>query len=122
MAGIMQSKNKLLQLLENNRVILTNAISLIGTLVVTSGLGFAFWWLVARKFELTETGLASASISAMYLLGTLGMMGMGTLLIGELNRHPEMRVALISTALLISGCSSAILGFAFALNRLSFFT
>lgn len=111
----MINKNRLIQLLSNNRVILINAISLIGTLVVTSGLGFAFWWIVARRFELAEAGLASASISAMMLLGTVGMMGMGTLLIGELSRRPEMKISLISTALLITGGCSAILGLFFAL-------
>jgi O-antigen/teichoic acid export membrane protein len=111
----MGNKNRLLKLLANNRVILSNAISLIGTLVVTSGLGFVFWWIVARRFDLAEAGLASAYISAMFLLGTLGMMGMGTLLIGELSRHPEMKISLISTALLIAAVCSAVLGLAFAL-------
>jgi len=115
MLMIMLNKNRFLQLLANNWVILSNAISLIGTLVVTSGLGFAFWWIVARRFEPAEAGLASASISAMFLLGTLGMMGMGTLLIGELSRRPEMKVSLISTALLLAGGCSAILGLGFAL-------
>jgi O-antigen/teichoic acid export membrane protein len=110
----MLNKNRFLQLLENNRVILTNAISLIGTLVVTSGLGFAFWWLVARRFEPAEAGLASAAVSAMFLLGTFGMMGMGTLLIGELSIHPEKRASLISTALLIVAVSSAVLGWLFS--------
>lgn len=112
---VMLNKNRFLQLLANNRVILSNAISLIGTLVVTSGLGFAFWWIVARRFELADAGLASASISAMMLLGTVGMMGMGTLLIGELSRRPKMKISLISTALLIAGGCSAILGLGFAL-------
>ncbi len=111
----MLSKNRFLQLLASNRVILVNAVSLIGTLVVTSGLGFAFWWIVARRFEPAEAGLASASISAMLLLGTIGMMGLGTLLIGELSRRPEMKISLISAALLIAGVCSAILGLGFAL-------
>jgi O-antigen/teichoic acid export membrane protein len=106
----------IVRILKNNHVILLNAISLIGTLIATSGLGFVFWWLVAQRFDLLETGLASAAISAMFLLGTIGMMGMGTLLIGELAGHPtKMKGSLIITALIISGVGSAILGLAFAL-------
>lgn len=110
----MMIKAWFVRFLDNNRVILINAASLMGTLVVTSGLGFAFWWLVAQKFELAETGLASAIISAMFLLGTLGMMGMGTLLIGELARHPQMVASLIFTAVLIVGSVSFLLGLGFA--------
>jgi O-antigen/teichoic acid export membrane protein len=112
---MMVIKNRFAPLLVRNRAILTNAISLIGTLIVTSGLGFAFWWLVARRFDLASAGLASALISAMYLLGTFGMLGLGTLLIGELARHPQMKTSLIATALLIAGVGSAILGIGFAL-------
>lgn len=110
----MMTKTWLVRFLENNRVILMNAGSLIGTLVVTSGLGFAFWWLVAREFELVDAGLASAIISAMFLLGTLGMMGMGTLMIGELARHPQMVASLIFSAALIVGVVSFLLGLGFA--------
>jgi O-antigen/teichoic acid export membrane protein len=102
------------QLIDNNRSILVNASSLVGTLLVTSGLGFAYWWVVARQFEPAEAGLSAAIISAMQLLGTVGMMGMGTLMIGELARHPKMVASLIASALLISGGASMALGLAFA--------
>lgn len=111
----MLNKMWIVRVLKHNQVILSNAISLMGTLVVTSGLGFVFWWLVARTFDLLETGLASATISAMFLLGTIGMMGMGTLLIGDLAGHPEIKGSLIITALIISGAGSSLLGLGFAL-------
>lgn len=104
-----------IQLITNNQAILANASSLVGTLLVTSGLGFAYWWVVARQFETVDAGLAAAFISAMLLLGTIGMMGMGTLMIGELARHPKLVASLIATALLIAGTASAILGLGFAL-------
>lgn len=103
------------QLILANQAILVNASSLVGTLVVTSGLGFAYWWVVARQFEPAEAGMAAAIISAMLLLGTIGMMGMGTLMIGELSRHPQLIVSLITTALIIAGGSSIVLGLGFAL-------
>src|SRR5688572_26573364 len=98
-----------------NRDLLMNAASMIGTTVITAGLGFVYWWLAARQFSQEAVGFASALISAMSLLGTLGMIGMGTLLIGELPRQPEHRATLITTALVVAGGVSAALGIIFAL-------
>jgi O-antigen/teichoic acid export membrane protein len=98
-----------------NRDLLINAASMIGTTVITAGLGFVYWWLAARQFSQEAVGFASALISAMSLLGTLGMVGMGTLLIGELPRQPEQRAPLITTALVITGAVSAVLGIIFGL-------
>jgi O-antigen/teichoic acid export membrane protein len=109
----MLSKTWWIQLVTNHWAILVNASSLVGTLAVTSGLGFAFWWVVARQFEPAEAGLAAAIVSAMMLLGTVGMMGMGTLMIGELRRRPRLIVSLITTALIISGGASTLLGLGF---------
>jgi O-antigen/teichoic acid export membrane protein len=118
--SFMLRKTWWLELLANNRAILVNATSLMGTLVVTSGLGFAYWWVVARQFEPAEAGLAAAAISAMLLLGTVGMMGMGTLLIGELARRPQIIVSLITTALIVAGSASLLLGVGFALSAAYF--
>jgi O-antigen/teichoic acid export membrane protein len=101
----MLTKSRWIELFAANQVILVNATSLVGTLVVTSGLGFAYWWVIARQFPASEAGLAAALVSAMMMLGTVGMMGMGTLLIGELSRRSDMVTSLISTALLIAGCA-----------------
>lgn len=98
-----------------NRELLVNAGSMIGTTVVTSGLGFVYWWLAARQFPADVVGFASAAISAMSLIGTIGIVGLGTLLIGELPRAPERRGPLITTALLVSGLLSGLLGLLFAL-------
>jgi O-antigen/teichoic acid export membrane protein len=98
----------------SNRSLLLNAGSMIGTTVITAGLGFAYWWLAARLFPPSAVGFASALISAMTLLGTLGMMGLGTLLIGELPQQPGQRGALIATALLVTGGIATLLGLLFA--------
>lgn len=111
---MMLTKNWWIDMLTSNRVILVNALSLVGTLVVTSGLGFAYWWVVARQFTAAEAGLAAAAVSAMLLLGTIGMMGMGTLLIGELRRRSQIVVSLITTALVIVAVASLLLGAGFA--------
>lgn len=98
-----------------DRDLLMNASSMVGTTVVTSGLGFVYWWLASRYFPAAVVGFASATISAMNLLGTIGVMGLGTLLIGELPRQPTQRGALISTALAITGVLSGLLALLFAL-------
>lgn len=85
-----------------HRNVLTNASSLLGTTLVSSALGFAYWWLAARSFSLASVGLASAAISAMMLLGTLAVFGFGTLLMGELSRQPDKVASLISTALTVA--------------------
>lgn len=101
--------------LQANQAIFTNAGSLVLTTGVTSVLGFVYWWLAARQFPSATVGLASAMISAMTLLGTISVLGLGTLLIGELPRRPHQAGPLIITALTGSGLVGGILGIVFTL-------
>ncbi len=94
---------------------LVNAGSLVGTTLVTGALGFAYWWVADRQFHPADVGLASASISAMMLLGALCVLGMGTLLIGELPRQPGKEASLISAALILVGTVGGLVGILFAL-------
>lgn len=100
--------------LKTNLVIVVNAGSLFSTQVVTSGLGFIYWWLAARMYTPELVGLSSAAISAMLLMGDIGKVGLDTLLVGELPRKPEARGTLIATALLVSGLIGLGLGILFA--------
>src|ERR1700730_8371840 len=97
------------------RAILVNAGSLVGTTAVTAGLGFVYWLVAARVFSPEAFGLASASISAMSLLGFVGMLGLGSLLMGELPRQPEKASSLITSAVLVSGIAGGLLGLVFAI-------
>lgn len=94
---------------------LVNAGSLVGTTAVTGVLGFAFWWVAARQFPPQAVGLASAAVSAMLLLGTICVSGLGTLLIGELPRQPGKKGSLISAALILVGGVGLCGGFVFVL-------
>jgi O-antigen/teichoic acid export membrane protein len=94
-------------------IILKNVGSIAGTTAITSGLGFFYWWLAARKFLPETVGLASASISAMLLLGTIGNFGFGTLLMGELRQQRDQAGHLIATALITVGLAGTIIGFLF---------
>ncbi|HYL45219.1 MAG TPA: hypothetical protein VEU97_17710 [Ktedonobacteraceae bacterium] len=93
----------LYRLAKTNSVILFNAGSFVGATAVTSILGFAYWWIAARLFPPQALGLESAAISAMTLLGTVCIVGLGTLLVGELPRQPGKEGSLISAALIVAG-------------------
>ena len=119
-APVVQGKgrpNLLMQALQwarVNSIILLNAGSLVGTTAVTSLLSFIYWWLAARAFPPEAVGLASAAISAMTLLGSLAIVGLGTLLLGELPLQRGREGSLISTALMLVAGIGGLLGFAFA--------
>jgi O-antigen/teichoic acid export membrane protein len=100
---------------QKNKDLLANAISLFGSTVINSTLGFAFWAVAARMFTATEVGFGSSAISAMTVLSTIGMFGLNTLLIGELPKR-ESKGGLIYAALLTAAAGSFVLGLAFALG------
>ena len=106
-------KSFLSRLSESFGVILKNAGSLVGTQAVTSAFGFLYWWLAARKFPPQAVGLASASVSAQLLLGTVGIMGFGTLLMGVLRRDPDLAGNLIASAIAAVGLAGIIIGLLF---------
>lgn len=92
-----------------------NAGSLVGTTIVTSILGFAYWWVAARRFTPEVVGTASAAISSMTLIGTFCVLGLGTLLITEIPRQPKQAIPLISTALISVAVVGGLAGLIFAL-------
>ncbi|MEV6488206.1 lipopolysaccharide biosynthesis protein [Actinoplanes sp. NPDC051633] len=87
-----------------------NAGSLMATTAITSLFGFAYWWLAARTASAEAVGQASAAVSAMTLIGTIGMFGMGTMLISDLPRLTGRRWELISTCLLVAGSAATVGG------------
>lgn len=93
----------------------SNAGSLMATTAISSLVGFAYWWLAARTASAEAVGQASAAVSAMTLIGTVGMFGMGTMLISELPRMGPRRWSLISTCLLVSGTVAATCGLGYVL-------
>jgi O-antigen/teichoic acid export membrane protein len=106
-------------ILQRNQDLLRNAGSLVATTGLTSVFGFAYWIYAARVFPQEAVGYGSAAISAMTLLGTIGMFGIGTMLIGELPRR-ESRGGLLMAGLIVSFIGSLILGTGFALVSLAF--
>jgi O-antigen/teichoic acid export membrane protein len=97
-----------------NSEILGNAGALIATAAVSALLGFAFWTLAAHLFSQAAIGYAAATTSAMSFLGTIGMFGLGTLLIAELPKRAA-RANLVAAAMLASGLGSLLIGIVFVL-------
>jgi O-antigen/teichoic acid export membrane protein len=84
--------------LQKNATLVTNSGALaIGTMAA-AGLGFIYWWLAARLFPPEVIGKVSALLSVMGLVGLLGEAGLGTLLIGEIVRHPGKERGLVAAA------------------------
>jgi O-antigen/teichoic acid export membrane protein len=106
---------QLLQTAQHNRALLTNAGSMVGTTLVTSALGVAFWLVAAHNFSQAAVGVASAAVAAMTLLGFMGTLGFGTLLMGDLPRRKDGHRSLLNAALLINVVAGAVLGLGFAL-------
>lgn len=98
-----------------NRSLIANSSALVGTAVVNSGIGFVYWWLAAHWFDQGVVGLASAAVSAMLLLGSVGMMGLGTLLVGEIAQRKGEESALLSTSMITLTIVSVAVAVAFAL-------
>jgi O-antigen/teichoic acid export membrane protein len=92
-----------------------NAGSLMATTLITSVFGFAYWWVAAQYAPQAAVGQASAAVSAMTLIGTIGMFGMGTMLISELPTVARGKWDLISTCLLTAGTAATAGGLAYVL-------
>jgi O-antigen/teichoic acid export membrane protein len=105
----------------HNQDILRNASSLALTAGVTSFIGFAYWIYAARVFSIEAVGYGSAAISTMMLIGTIGMFGLDTMLIGELPRRSD-RGSLAMAACIAAFFISFALGVGFALLSLAFGT
>jgi hypothetical protein len=99
--------------LSGQRALLGTTISLLATTMVTTVLGLAFWWVAARMLPLSQVGYGSAAVSALTLVGTFGMAGMNTVLIGYLARSPEHANGLLTAAMYACGLISALLASGF---------
>ena len=96
--------------------------SLVGTQAATSVLGLGFWALGARFFSAGDVGVAGAAVAMMMLLGSLGSLGLGTLLIARLphTAQSERRV-LVRTSLLAAFVAGAVLALVFPLTAVHAF-
>src|ERR1700760_3214496 len=105
---------KVRDILTRHKDLLRNAGSLAATTGLTSVFGFVFWIVADREFPKAEVGHAIAATNAMQLLGTIGMFGLGTMMIGELPKRQRDRGGLFAASMATSALGSAALGIIFA--------
>lgn len=98
----------------SQRDLLGNTVSLLGTTVTTAVLGVGYWWVAARFLSSDSIGYGSAAISAITLIGTLGMFGFGTLLMERLAFGHAGQGNLVSAGVLTAAGASAVLGLGYA--------
>ena len=83
--------------------------SLAGSQLGGAALGLVFWTLAARAFTPEQVGVGAGLVAAMTLLSTLGLLGIGTLLLEQIKVVSLTdRRALVSTGLGIAGMSGAL--------------
>src|SRR5262245_58852900 len=95
------------------RDFLLSSASLVASQVITAGVGFLFWVLASRLFTQEAIGIASAVVSGLLLIGTLGAAGLGTMLIHQLPRHGKGRLGMVSASLVASAVLGTVLGLGF---------
>lgn len=87
--------------------LLSNSSLVILTTGGNAVLGFVFWIAAARFLTADAVGVAAAAISATTLIGTLGMFGMGTLLISSVGTVSPARAGrFIAAGVTIAGIAS----------------
>src|SRR6185437_5970930 len=106
--------SKVRDLWERNQDLLRNAGSLAATTGLTSIFGFVFTIVAARIFDPHAVGWGNTAINEMQLFGTIGMFGLGTMLIGELPKREGDRGGLFAASVSTSAIGSAVLGLVFA--------
>lgn len=89
-----------------------NSFFLMANTVVTSGLGFFFWMVVARFYTEAEVGWGAAIISVISLLAMLSVPGFGAALIRFLPKA-ENPQGMINSCLTISGVIAVVLSVIF---------
>jgi O-antigen/teichoic acid export membrane protein len=93
---------------------LRNLVALLATTGLTSALGFLYWNIAARLFSQQAVGYGTAAVSAMTFISTVGVSGLGMLLIGDLPKR-QNRAGLISAAMLTAAGGSIVLALIFVL-------
>jgi O-antigen/teichoic acid export membrane protein len=82
--------------------VVRNAATLYGTTIVTSLLGFFYWFVAARMASPSAVGTASAVQSAAMFLSIFCVLGLSTLIIGEIaNDRSVARMLLLTSATLV---------------------
>ena len=85
-----------------------NSFFLLANTVLTSGLGFFFWMLVAHFYNVADVGTAAAVISAVNLLSILSLVGLGDAIIRFLPSSEKPTEMINSCITLSAACAVAL--------------
>lgn len=89
-------------------LLLLNSLALILARVMSSGLGFFTWLLVARLYAQSEVGLASGIVSAMMLCVQVALLGIGSAFIKLYPRYQDRLGDLLHTSFSVVTAASLI--------------
>jgi len=89
-----------------------NALFLMATTVIGNAAGFAFWVVVANRFQTSDLGAAVTLFSTLGFLGGLGSLGMGVGLIRYLPGSDD-KTALVNQGMTVSGLVTIVFTIAF---------
>jgi len=92
-----------------------NSLFLIADSAVTAGLGFFFWMVVARFYNTVDVGYGSATLSAIFLIATLSLLGSNTALIRFLPKA-EKPLDMINSCLTLSSIISLVIAVVFIIG------
>jgi O-antigen/teichoic acid export membrane protein len=97
--------------------LIRNSVYIMAVTIITSGLGFIFWLVAARRFDAAQVGLAAALVSAMTLVSLLSNLGINTALVQMLPRRSAGREwsATLNAGILLGVLSSGLFGLLTAL-------
>src|SRR5436309_252516 len=89
-----------------------NAIFIMLTSVISSGLGFFFWLVIGNAYDKNDVGSAIVLFQTLGFIGTLGSLGIG---VGLIRYLPETKdqTALVNAGLTISGVVTLVLSLVF---------
>lgn len=90
-----------------------NGYALIASSVITSGIGFFYWIIAARKYPAELVGINSTLISTMTFLANLGMLNLGNVLVRFVPTAGRRTPRLVLLTYVISLGVAAIVGWLF---------
>lgn len=101
--------------IRSNWSVLFNSGSLIATRLIAAVSGFAYWAIAANRFPTQTIGFSGAALSAMNMVGTFSMLGIGTFLVSQLHRKDAPRASMVTSGLIVGTATGLLVGAAFAL-------
>src|SRR4051794_21250205 len=93
--------------------LITSALAVGAGTIATAALGYPFWSLAAHNFPPADVGFAAAFVSAMTLLGSIGVFGLHTFVIAEMPRYRGREADLVTVAMGGAGLASVVLAVTF---------